>query len=105
MDDDAPKFGTGLFGFRRSAVQQIIAEGEARLQDAEQRLRAAESRASELQQELDEMKRRNAQIDEQIRRLQSQTERTSGRATPTRTVQAWPAAHQDGPRPALKEER
>lgn len=105
MDNDAPKLGTGLFGYRRSVVQQIIAEGEARLEEAEGRLRAAESRVAELQEELESMRRRNAQIDEQIRRLRSQMERGPGRTSSGHAVKAWPTGHQDGPRPVLKEER
>jgi predicted DNA-binding protein YlxM (UPF0122 family) len=71
MGSNAPKPGTGLFGYRRSAVHQIIAEGEDRLQDAEERLRTAESRVAELQAELDALKRRNAQTDQKIQRLQN----------------------------------
>ncbi|MDP8957164.1 MAG: hypothetical protein M3N24_09445 [Actinomycetota bacterium] len=72
MSNDAPKLGTGLFGFRRSAVQEIMAEGEARLREAEERLRAAEMRVSELQQELDTLKRRNAQMNQEMQRFEAE---------------------------------
>ena len=72
MSSDAPKLGTGLFGYRRSTVEQIMAESEARLREAEGRLQAAESRVSELQRELAALKRRNAQMDQQIQRVGSE---------------------------------
>jgi hypothetical protein len=71
MSSDAPKLGTGLFGFRRSAVKGIMADGEARLREAEERLRAAEMRVSELQQELEALKRRNAKMNQEIERFET----------------------------------
>jgi predicted RNase H-like nuclease (RuvC/YqgF family) len=71
MSSDAPKLGTGLFGFRRSAVKGIMAEDDERLREAEERLRAAETRVSELQQELDSLKRRNAQMNQEIERFET----------------------------------
>ncbi len=64
MSSDAPKLGTGLFGYRRSAVEQLMAESDARLRDAEVRLRAAETRVSELQRQIDSLKRRHAQVEQ-----------------------------------------
>jgi chromosome segregation ATPase len=104
MGNNAPKLGTGLFGFRRSAVEQIIAEGEARLDEAEGRLRAAESRVSELQEELETTKRRNAQIDEQIQRLQSHVSSASGEAPTVRAVPSRQGPKDRRRRPAMKEE-
>ncbi len=72
MSSDAPKLGTRLFGFRRSAVQGIMAEGEARLREADERLRAAEMRVSELEEELDTLKRRNAQMNQEIERFETE---------------------------------
>ena len=72
MSSDAPKLGTGLFGYRRSAVKQIMAEDEARLREAEGRLRAAELRVSELQGELEALKRRNAQMNQQLERVDAE---------------------------------
>ncbi len=66
MSSDAPKLGTGFFGYRRSAVQDIMEEGEVRLREAQERLRAAETRISELQDELDTLKRRNAQMNQEL---------------------------------------
>ncbi len=70
MSSDAPKLGTGLFGYRRSAVQEMMAEGDARLQEAHERLRAAEIRVSQLQQEIETLKRRNDQINQRIEEVE-----------------------------------
>ena len=80
MSSDAPKLGTGLFGYRRSTVEQIMAESEARLREAEARLQAAESRVSELQRELATLKRRNAQMGQQTQRFGSEEGEGPGRA-------------------------
>jgi TolA-binding protein len=70
MSSDAPKPGTGLFGYRRSAVQEIMAEGDARLREAEERLRAAEMRVSELQQQIETLRRRNDKMSQQIEQVE-----------------------------------
>ncbi len=72
MSSDAPKLGTGLFGYRRSAVQEIMEEGEVRLREAQERLRAAEMRISELQEELDALKRHNAQMNQELTRFDAE---------------------------------
>ncbi len=82
MSSDAPKLGTGLFGYRRSAVKQIMAEDEARLREAEERLRAAETRVSELQRELETLKRRNAQMNQEIARFETDAGLAESGASP-----------------------
>ncbi len=71
MSSDAPKLGTGLFGFRRSTVEQIMAESDVRLREAEARLRAAEMRVAELQEEIELLRRRNARLDQELRGAES----------------------------------
>jgi hypothetical protein len=71
---DPPELGKGLFGYRKSAVNQILADRDIMLRQAEGRVRAAESKVAELQGELTSIKDRNTRMDEQIERLRSQLE-------------------------------
>ncbi len=103
MSSDAPKLGTGFFGYRRSAVQQIMADGEARLREAEGRLRAAEMRVAELQRELEGLKRRNAQMNEQLDRFEAEP-RYSEPPSPE-PVQTGRGSREHRSRTAMKEER
>ena len=104
MSSDAPKLGTGLFGYRRSTVEQIMAESEARLREAEGRLEAAESRVSELQRELETLKRRNAQMDQHIQRFNPEAGEGPEAALSPEPVQSR-GARQPRSRTAMKEER
>ena len=104
MSSDAPKLGTGLFGYRRSAVKQIMAEDEARLREAEGRLRAAEMRVSELQSELEALKQRNAQMNEQLERSNAGAG-DSHRGPSPEPVQTGHGSGEYRSRTAMKEER
>lgn len=72
MGSDAPELGKGLFGYRRSVVQQIISDRDIMLRQAEGRVRAAESRVAELEGELGSMRERNGRMEEQLERLRTQ---------------------------------
>src|SRR6266542_844587 len=74
MSSDPPELGKGLFGYRKSAVNQIIADRDIMLRQAEGRVRAAESKVAELEGELSSVKERNNRMDEQIERLRTQLE-------------------------------
>ena len=63
--------GKGLFGYRRSVVQQIITDREIVLRQAEGRLHAAESRVAELEGELSELRERGRRTQEQLDRLRA----------------------------------
>src|ERR687888_1380575 len=72
MGSDAPDLGKGLFGYRKSAVNQIIADRDIMLRQAEGRVRAAEAKVAELEGELSALRERNNRLDDQIERLRSQ---------------------------------
>ncbi|MGH2811314.1 MAG: hypothetical protein ACRDI1_01195, partial [Actinomycetota bacterium] len=72
MSSDPPELGKGLFGYRKSAVNQIIADRDIMLRQAEGRVRAAESKVADLETELGGMRDRNTRMDEQIERLRQQ---------------------------------
>jgi predicted nucleic acid-binding Zn-ribbon protein len=72
MSSDPQELGKGLFGYRKSAVNQIIADRDVMLRQAEGRVRAAESKVADLETELGSMRDRNARMDEQLERLRQQ---------------------------------
>jgi hypothetical protein len=77
MRSEPPELGKGLFGYRKSAVNQIIADRDVMLRQAEGRVRAAESKVAELEAELGAMRDRNARMDDQLERLRLQFEAMS----------------------------
>src|SRR6266508_3239728 len=79
MSSDPPELGKGLFGYRKSAVNQIIADRDIMLRQAEGRVRAAESKVAELESELGSMRDRNARMDEQLERLRQQLDTLASR--------------------------
>jgi predicted nucleic acid-binding Zn-ribbon protein len=81
MSSDPPELGKGIFGYRKSAVNQIIADRDLMLRQAEGRVRAAESKVANLEGELNAMKTRNSRMDEQLERLRTQLDQLS-RQTP-----------------------
>src|SRR5437870_8360513 len=74
MSTDPPALGKGLFGYRKSAVNQIIADRDIMLRQAEGRVRAAESKVADLETELAAMRERNTRMDVQLDRLRTQVE-------------------------------
>jgi archaellum component FlaC len=72
MSSDPPELGKGLFGYRKSAVNQILADRDLMLRQAEGRVRSAESKVGELEKELGAMRTRNTRMDEQLDRLRAQ---------------------------------
>jgi len=72
MGSDPPDLGKGLFGYRKSAVNQIIADRDMMLRLAEGRVRSAEAKVAELETELSSFREQNARMDEQLDRLRSQ---------------------------------
>jgi predicted nucleic acid-binding Zn-ribbon protein len=91
VTSDPPDLGKGLFGYRKSAVNQILADRDVMLRQAEGRVRAAESKVADLQNELTSMKDRNTRMDEQVERLRAQLEVLMANA------QAAPAAMPSAP--------
>jgi septal ring factor EnvC (AmiA/AmiB activator) len=64
--------GKGLFGYRRSDVQQLLADRDLLLIEAERRMRASKARIDALESALAEAGQRNARVEEQLVRLQVQ---------------------------------
>jgi hypothetical protein len=81
MSSDPPELGKGLFGYRKSSVNQIIADRDIMLRQAEGRVRAAESKVAELESELVSMRARNSRMDEQLERLRQQLDTLVSRGT------------------------
>jgi hypothetical protein len=78
MGSDPPELGKGLFGYRKSAVNQIIADRDIMLRQAEGRVRAAESKVAQMESELMSMRERNTRMDEQLDRLRQQLDTLVG---------------------------
>jgi hypothetical protein len=72
MTSEGQELGKGVFGYRRSAVNQIIADRDIMLRQAEGRVRAAESKVAELEGEMGSMRERNSRMEEQLERLRTQ---------------------------------
>lgn len=82
MSSDSPELGKGLFGYRRSAVNQILSDRDVMLRQAEGRVRAAESKVAELEVELSSFKERNNRMDEQLERLRTQIDALAAKTDP-----------------------
>jgi archaellum component FlaC len=72
MGSDPPELGKGLFGYRKSVVNQIIADRDIMLRQAEGRVRAAESKVADLESEMHGAKEKTARMEEQLERLRTQ---------------------------------
>jgi predicted nucleic acid-binding Zn-ribbon protein len=104
VTSDSPELGKGMFGYRKSAVNQILADRDIMLRQAEGRVRAAESKVAELESELGALKDRNTRMDGQLDRLRSQLDALASRtdAGAFRAVDE-PAQPSEDPVKALEE--
>src|SRR3989454_12757759 len=91
VTSDPPDLGKGLFGYRKSAVNQILADRDVMLRQAEGPVRAAGSKGADLQNELTSMKDRHSRMAEQGGRLRAQL------APSLANAQAAPAALPSAP--------
>jgi chromosome segregation ATPase len=71
--------GRGLFGYRRSEVQQLLTDRDLLLEEAERRMRASKARIEQLERNLSEAGRRSASMDEQLAKLQAHVSALSAR--------------------------
>jgi hypothetical protein len=71
--------GKGLFGYRKSDVQQLLTDRDLLLEEAERRMRASTARIEELESKLSEASRRNAGLDERLGKLQADMAALSAR--------------------------
>lgn len=76
--DDISK---GLFGYRKTDVEQLLSDRDSMLRQAETRIRSAEARIGELEQALDQVEDRNATMQDQLVQQQQQLEGLSARNT------------------------
>jgi chromosome segregation ATPase len=73
------EIGKGLFGYRRTDVEQLISDRDLMLRHAESRIRSAEARINELEIALADAGDRNARVDEQMKAMRQQLEAMSAR--------------------------
>jgi hypothetical protein len=93
VTNDPQELGKGIFGYRKSAVNQILADRDIMLRQAEGRVRAAESKVAELETELVAMQERNSRMDEQLDRLRTQFDALAARTdTPPSAEPVVPVA-------------
>jgi TolA-binding protein len=90
MSTEPPALGKGVFGYRKSAVNQIIADRDTMLRQAEGRVRAAEGKVSNLESELVNVQQRNVRMEEQLERLRAQVTALMGASPLAGTAIAQP---------------
>jgi len=73
------EMGKGLFGYRKSDVQQLLADRDTMLRQAENRIRASQTRIAELEKTLAEANERKARMEEQVRRLRQELDSIASR--------------------------
>lgn len=73
------EIGKGLFGYRKSDVEQMLADRDTMLRQAEKRIRASEARIAELEKTVTEANERKARVEEQVRRLRQEYDSISAR--------------------------
>jgi chromosome segregation ATPase len=77
MSARPPDLGKGLFGYRKSAVHQIIGDRDAMLRHAEVRMRRAEAKVGALEAEVESLKEVDLRKDEHIARLKAQVDEST----------------------------
>jgi len=73
------EMGKGLFGYRKSDVDQMLADRDTMLRQAEGRIRASEARILELEKTVADANERKARVEEQVRRLRQEYDTISAR--------------------------
>jgi hypothetical protein len=66
------EIGRGLFGYRKTDVEQLLSDRDHMLRQAETRIRSAEARIGELEDALDHSESRNSMVQEQMVQLHEQ---------------------------------
>jgi chromosome segregation ATPase len=74
--------GWGLFGYRRSAVIQLIQDRDNQLSEAYTRVRAAEARVGELEGEMASLRDQNARLEQHLELLRGQMVAIASRTQP-----------------------
>ena len=73
------EMGKGIFGYRKSDVQQLLADRDTMLRTAEKRIRASETRIAELEKMVAEANERKVRMEEQVRRLRQELDSVAER--------------------------
>jgi chromosome segregation ATPase len=85
MTTDSPPIGgstdlgKGLFGYRRSDVQQLLSDRDLMLREAEKRIRGSEARIAQLEAALAEGSERSARMEEQLGRMRTKSDELMAR--------------------------
>src|SRR5438067_10851044 len=83
MGTNPPDMGTGLFGYRKAAVHQMIGDRDAMLRRANERLRQAEVKCVDFEATIAGLTEQQTKKDEQIKRLRAQLDELSSRTAET----------------------
>src|SRR6266498_3907835 len=75
MSGQSPELGKGLFGYRRSAVDQILADRDGMLRRAEGRVRSGELKMAELGRDLAAAAERSVEVDRRWGELEAEMDR------------------------------
>jgi predicted nuclease with TOPRIM domain len=75
MSEQPPALGRGIFGYRRTAVNELISDRDVMLRQAEGRVRASETKVARLEAELAELQESNARLAEEVQQLRADLER------------------------------
>jgi chromosome segregation ATPase len=78
MSDQPPALSRSLFGYRRSAVNQMISDRDVMLRQAEGRVRAAEAKAKRLESDMANLQESNAGLEEQLQQVQARVQGGEG---------------------------
>jgi chromosome segregation ATPase len=80
MSTKPPDLGNGLFGYRKSAVHQIIGDRDVLLRHADGRVRLAESKVAALEAEVASIMEVDGRKDEHMAHLRAQLDELTNRA-------------------------
>ena len=69
MSEDSPVLNRGLFGYRRSTVNQIISDRDLMLRQAEGRVRASQAKIADLEAQLAALRGQNSRREQELRTL------------------------------------
>jgi septal ring factor EnvC (AmiA/AmiB activator) len=79
MSVDGSSLPKGLFGYRKTVVDQILEDRDIMVRAAEERVRSSESRVQELEAELDSVKAQSAGLEGQMDRFGERLDSLSAR--------------------------
>lgn len=75
MSEQPPALERGIFGYRRTAVNQLISDRDIMLRQAEGRVRASETKVARLESDVAALRQANAELGEEVGRLRADLDR------------------------------